>query len=385
MGEADERESPTNAQDDTGTEVDGTSASDSGDESEALEPDLSALAHPSAAPADDDEAGLLDLSAFRAAAGKVESPAPAPPAPAAPVPVVGEAPQQGITPVRQGGSGTPIILAGLFIGAGIALGGYFLKGEPADVARAPLSASESTSTSMSTSTTTGGDEQPGARAVPPAAAPQAEAGGGTPDDTAEASSETQGSVGSDALETGSEGATSRAGSGAAPAAAGSRMASGPRAASTMAASAAMSSASMSVSVSMASAASMATTSMQRTERDLLAAALGDRASAMSEMPAPEMAEAAPALPEEPSRADVRRALSPLMPAIRRCAQDQVGVATARIRVRSNGSVESATIGGSPFGGTPQGECMARAVRRAHFRPFRRPSYSLSFPFAIRPR
>lgn len=91
-----------------------------------------------------------------------------------------------------------------------------------------------------------------------------------------------------------------------------------------------------------------------------------------------------ALPDVPSRAAVTRALGGLMPRMRRCAGDQVGIATARIRVSNDGQVQAANIGGSPFGGTPQGSCMEDVVRTAHFPRFQRTNFDVTYPFSIRP-
>ena len=107
----------------------------------------------------------------------------------------------------------------------------------------------------------------------------------------------------------------------------------------------------------------------------------------------EMVEPAPAaaqqptsqdLPASPSRADVSRALGRLLPGIRQCAGDQVGMANATIIVRNDGTVASVSIGGSPFGGTPQGACMEGVIRRATFSRFSQSTFRISYPFAIRP-
>jgi hypothetical protein len=96
-------------------------------------------------------------------------------------------------------------------------------------------------------------------------------------------------------------------------------------------------------------------------------------------------EAAPAgdLPTAPSRGDVARTLGRLMPQIRQCAGDQVGLANATILVRSDGSPASVSIGGHPFGGTPQGACMEGVLRGAAFPPFRQSTFRVNYPFAIR--
>lgn len=89
------------------------------------------------------------------------------------------------------------------------------------------------------------------------------------------------------------------------------------------------------------------------------------------------------LPDTPSRGDVARTLGRLMGRIRACAGDQVGLAPSRIIIRNDGSVATASVGGSPFGGTPQGACMEGVIRGAHFPPFRRATFSMNYPFSVR--
>ena len=118
--------------------------------------------------------------------------------------------------------------------------------------------------------------------------------------------------------------------------------------------------------------------------DLLSRALGGNEPTMEAT-----MEAAPTpmeanLPDVPSRAAVTRALGGLMPRMRRCAGDQVGIATARIRVGNDGQVRSVNIGGRPFGGTPQGACMEGVVRTARFPRFQRTHFDVTYPFSIRP-
>ncbi len=118
--------------------------------------------------------------------------------------------------------------------------------------------------------------------------------------------------------------------------------------------------------------------------DLLDRAIGGNAPAPT-MEAPAEMEAAPAnLPETPSRASIARALGGLTSRMRQCAGDQVGLATARIRVSNDGQVQTANIGGSPFGGTPQGACMENVVKTARFPRFSRPYFDVTYPFSIRP-
>lgn len=135
-----------------------------------------------------------------------------------------------------------------------------------------------------------------------------------------------------------------------------------------------------------SASMMSESSGMRSIDDLLSGA-GISGAAMAAAAPAMMAEAAPAmedLPDTPSRAVTTRVLAGLMPRMRQCAGDQVGVAVARLRVANDGSVRSANVGGRPFGGTPQGACMERALRGARFPRFQRPTFDLTYPFSIRP-
>jgi len=89
------------------------------------------------------------------------------------------------------------------------------------------------------------------------------------------------------------------------------------------------------------------------------------------------------LPASPTRQDVARALGPLTSRIRQCAGDQVGLAISTIVVNSDGSVATVSVGGSPFGGTPQGACMEGVIRGARFPRFRNNTFRVSYPFNIR--
>ena len=69
--------------------------------------------------------------------------------------------------------------------------------------------------------------------------------------------------------------------------------------------------------------------------------------------------------------------------IRACAGDQVGLALSTIVVNNDGHVATVAVGGSPFGGTPQGACMEGVIRQASFPPFRASNFRVSYPFNIR--
>ncbi len=88
------------------------------------------------------------------------------------------------------------------------------------------------------------------------------------------------------------------------------------------------------------------------------------------------------LPDAPSREDVGKAMTVLLPAIRGCAMGQSGLATAGIVVRNDGRVASVTVAGAPFENASSGRCMEGVVRRARFPRFKQPSFRVQFPFAI---
>jgi hypothetical protein len=146
----------------------------------------------------------------------------------------------------------------------------------------------------------------------------------------------------------------------------------------------------------ASAEPAAAPAPQRSESidNLLDQALGGRpnregtSTQPAARPAQQAAAPAPAAvpanaPETPSQAEVARTLGRLMPQIRQCAGDQVGIAPTTILIRNDGSVATVSVGGSPFGGSPQGACMEGVIRNARFNPFRQTTYRVSYPFSIR--
>jgi hypothetical protein len=101
---------------------------------------------------------------------------------------------------------------------------------------------------------------------------------------------------------------------------------------------------------------------------------------------PERAERALApeasLPLAPTRDDVTRAMTVLLPAIRGCAGGESGLATVGIVVRNDGHVESVSVTGAPFEGARSGRCMEGVVRKAKFPRFQQSSFRVQFPFAI---
>jgi len=87
-------------------------------------------------------------------------------------------------------------------------------------------------------------------------------------------------------------------------------------------------------------------------------------------------------PLTPSKEDVTRAMTVLLPAIRGCAMGNTGLATAGIVVGNDGRVVGVEISGAPFAGTASGRCMEGVIRRARFTRFRQPTLRIKFPLAI---
>jgi hypothetical protein len=73
----------------------------------------------------------------------------------------------------------------------------------------------------------------------------------------------------------------------------------------------------------------------------------------------------------------------LLPGVRQCAADQVGLANATVALKNDGTVVSASVAGAPFGGTPQGACMEGVIRRARFTRFSATTFRFTYPLAIR--
>ena len=69
------------------------------------------------------------------------------------------------------------------------------------------------------------------------------------------------------------------------------------------------------------------------------------------------------------------------PAVRACGTGQGGTATVTVVFNSQGNVNTANVA-PPAAGTPVGSCVARAVRGAHLPPFGRPTFSVTYPFAL---
>jgi len=86
-----------------------------------------------------------------------------------------------------------------------------------------------------------------------------------------------------------------------------------------------------------------------------------------------------AAPESPSRTDVLQAMNAVRTDVINCIEDPGGSFNATITFASNGTVTSATMGPG-IDGTPFGDCIVRAIRRAVVPAFTNPSFTVSFPF-----
>lgn len=94
------------------------------------------------------------------------------------------------------------------------------------------------------------------------------------------------------------------------------------------------------------------------------------------------AAAGAAAQDTPSRADVVSAMGSVRAAVAACAQGRGGLAQVRVTFSGpSGRVMMAVVEGQ-FAGTPQGSCIARAVRAASVPRFAQPTFGVSFPFQL---
>lgn len=86
--------------------------------------------------------------------------------------------------------------------------------------------------------------------------------------------------------------------------------------------------------------------------------------------------------DTPARDDVVRALGAVHSAVQTCAAGRGGVAWVQVTFAGpTGRVSNALVQGN-FAGTPQGSCIARAVRSAQVAPFHSATFSVAFPFQL---
>lgn len=103
--------------------------------------------------------------------------------------------------------------------------------------------------------------------------------------------------------------------------------------------------------------------------------IADAAPADTAPPTPEPARSAP------SRQDVRAALDAIGPRLRVCAAGLPGVAELSLTVAPSGRPRGVHVGGD-FGATPEGSCMARAVRQAQFPSFEGDAFGVTYPVRL---
>jgi hypothetical protein len=68
-------------------------------------------------------------------------------------------------------------------------------------------------------------------------------------------------------------------------------------------------------------------------------------------------------------------------AVRACGHGVGGTIKMNVTIANSGRVKSASAMGA-HAGTPVGLCAARAVRRAKFPKFKKPSLSVKYPFKL---
>jgi hypothetical protein len=94
-----------------------------------------------------------------------------------------------------------------------------------------------------------------------------------------------------------------------------------------------------------------------------------------------VADESAALPDSPSREDVVAALERVHGDLEQCVAGKHGVAKIEVTIANTGRVSRAVVDGV-FKGTPEGSCIARAVRGARFPLFSQPSLSVSYPVSL---
>lgn len=87
------------------------------------------------------------------------------------------------------------------------------------------------------------------------------------------------------------------------------------------------------------------------------------------------------LPAKPSREQVSEVLNALVPELQKCVGDRGGDAEVTLTVRSAGLVSYSVVGGQ-YAGTPEGSCIARAVKAAKFPAFSEPTLRITYPFRL---
>jgi hypothetical protein len=85
--------------------------------------------------------------------------------------------------------------------------------------------------------------------------------------------------------------------------------------------------------------------------------------------------------DQPSREDVRRGMEQVRPQLAACTGGRHGAIDAQVTISGAGRVNYSVISGD-FVGTPEGSCMARALRTATFPPFAGTRFKVLYPFVL---
>jgi hypothetical protein len=88
-----------------------------------------------------------------------------------------------------------------------------------------------------------------------------------------------------------------------------------------------------------------------------------------------------AVPERLTREQVAAGFDALRPALEQCASGANGLVEIDAAIAGSGRVAHAVIGGT-FVGTPEGSCMARAVRAARFPESAQARMSVHYPISL---
>lgn len=85
------------------------------------------------------------------------------------------------------------------------------------------------------------------------------------------------------------------------------------------------------------------------------------------------------VPAQPSREAVVAVMDAIRPELEKCTGGRRGIAEVSLTVRPEGRVSYAVVDGS-FAGSPEGTCMAQALRQAKFPAFSDPMLRVKYPF-----
>jgi hypothetical protein len=87
------------------------------------------------------------------------------------------------------------------------------------------------------------------------------------------------------------------------------------------------------------------------------------------------------LPAQPTREQIKEALSAVRPALEACSANSHGTMFANLNITGSGRVSYSNIEGA-FAGSTEGSCMARALRTAEFPRFASASLKVRYPFVL---